>query len=308
MVAAGGETASGGAARSYEVGLVQKLPWIVQIGEDPEISPITSRVAEIKRGVDLGNEVCRLFVAPAVVSGLLDGSGLDDTVSRVLDLAGKNHLLILDLTLELEQRIHEHAELNSDAESYLNVEVGPHPASYSAGLLDESELRHLLQEPIGKVIQGFIAQRGGSRAIANLTYFADRRLEVLAHGLQSSPAQIEAFRRDEGIMPPGALTDAAEDVLSYLVGVAFGRWDFRAAGAPEPELGDLFDPVPIYPPGMLLGGGRPARSTPDGLRVRPTARSVAGRSAGTSMGHRAACESRCCPARRGRGKRCSAMR
>ena len=264
MVAAGGEIASGGAARSYEVGLVQKLPWITQIGDDPEISFVTSRVVGIKRQADLGNEVCRFFVAPAVVSGLLDGSGLDDTVSRILDLAGKNHLLILDLTLHIEQRIHERAELNSDAESYLNNEVGPHPASYSSGPLDESELRRLLQEPIGKVIQGFIAQHGGSRAIATLTYFADRRLEVIAHGLQSSPAQIEAFRRDKGIMPPGVLADAADDVLSYLVGVAFGRWDYRIAAAPEPEVGDLFDPVPIYPPGMLLGGGRPARSTPDG--------------------------------------------
>ena len=46
------------------------------------------------------------------------------------------------------------------------------------------------------------------------------------------------------------------------MGAAAGRWDLRAAGAPEPSLGDLFDPVPIYPPGMLLDGDRPARFTP----------------------------------------------
>ena len=264
MVAAGGEVASGGAARSYEVGLVQNLPWITRIGEDPVIPSLTSRVVDIRRQADLGDEVCRIFVVPAVVSGLRAGSGFDDAVTRAVDLAGEHHLLILGLTLQIEKRIHGLAELDSDAESFLDSEVGPHPASYSFGLLDESRLQSLLQEPMGKVIKGFIAQRGGSRAIANLTYFADRRLEVIAHGLERSPGQIEAFRRREAILPDGTFADAAADVLSYLVGVAVGRWDLRAAGAPEPELGDLFDPVPVHPPGVLLNGGRLARSTPPG--------------------------------------------
>ena len=262
MVAAGGEVDSGGAARSYEVGLVKKLPWITQVGEDPEIAAVASRVVGIRRQADLGNEVCRLFIAPAVLSGLLAGCSLSNAVTRAVDLAGEHHLLILDLTLQLEKRIHELAELDSNAESYLDAELGPHPTSYGTGPVDGSKLRRLLQEPISKVIQGFIAQRGGSRAIANLTYFANRRLEVIAHGLNRSPTQIEAFRREQGIMPPGMLADAAEDVFSYLVGVAFGRWDLRAASAPEPELGGLFDPVPIYPPGMLLERDRPARITP----------------------------------------------
>lgn len=264
MVAAGGEVASGGAARSYEVGLVQKLPWVSQIGEDPEVASLTARVVDIRRQADLGDEVCRVFVAPAAVSGLRAGSRFDDAVTRVFDLAGEHHLQILDLTLQIEQRIHGLAALDSDAESFLDSELGPHPASYGTADVDENKLRRLLQEPMGTIIEGFIEQRGGSRAIANLTYFADRRLEVIAHGLERSPAQIEAFRRQEGVLPTGALSDAAADVLSYLVGAAVGRWDLRAAGAPESELGDLFDPVPIHPLAMLLDGIRPARSTPVG--------------------------------------------
>lgn len=264
FVAAGDTVTSGGAARSYDVGLVQKLPWFEQIDDDEEVSTAVSRVVEIKRQADLGDEVCRLFVAPPVVPSLLAGSRFDDAVTRVVGLSGQRHLRILDLTYQLERRIHRLAALDADAESYLDGEIGPHPASYGELSVDEFGLRRFLQDPIDSVIDELIERRGGSRAIAALTYFADRRLEVIAHGLERSPAQIEAFRRGEGILPDGALSDAAADVLSYLVGVAVGRWDLRAAGAPEPELGDLFDPVPVHPPGMLLDDGRPARSTPAG--------------------------------------------
>ncbi len=264
MVAAGEEVTSGGASRSYEVGLVQKVPWIGPIGGDSEVSSTASRVAEIKREADLGDEVCRLFVAPPVMSSLLAGSRFGDAVTQSLGLSGERHLHILDLTHQLERRIHRLAALDANAELYLDGEIGPHPASYADAPLDDRDLRRVLEDPIDRVIDELIERRGGSRAIANLTYFADRRLEVIAHGFECSPAQIEAFRRQEGILPTGALSDAATDVVSYLVGVAVGRWDLRVAGAPEPELGDPFGPVPVHPPGMLLDEGRPARSTPTG--------------------------------------------
>lgn len=53
-----------------------------------------------------------------------------------------------------------------------------------------------------------------------------------------------------------AAADIAAEVralLSWCVGVAFGRFDVRLATGerPIPELGDPFDPLPIYSPGML---------------------------------------------------------
>ena len=57
----------------------------------------------------------------------------------------------------------------------------------------------------------------------------------------------------------------AGDLLSYLVGCAFGRWDVRIGRDPSlaPPLPDLFDQVPVCPPGMLLGeGGFPVALTP----------------------------------------------
>ena len=256
-----------GADRSYEVGVVQKLPWVRPISDNPEISSAGSQIVDLKRQADLYDEGSRLFITPAAIPYLLDGSTFADAVEQASAAAGERSLVTLALTRQVEQRIHRLAELDAEAETYLDAEVGPHPASYRPGSVDERELRRLLQNPISKIIKEAIKIRGVSRAITNLTFIADRRLEVIAHGLQRPPSQIESFRRKAGILPTDEPTKSAAAVLSYLVGAAVGRWDLRAAGTRESSLGDPFDPVPIHPPGMLMDGDLPARSTPSGYEL-----------------------------------------
>ncbi len=262
MVAAGEEVTSGSAARSYEVGLVKKLPWLDHIGEDPEISEFVRGVADLRRRMDVCDETSRLFVAPAVLPSLRAGIEFGAAVESSMAALGRACLRILDITNIIECRIHELAELDSVAADYIDSEVGRHPAKYRSGSVNEDELARLLRNPMDDVIDEITQERGGARAVANLTYFADRRLEVIAHGLQRPPSQIEAFRRSNRILPHGEPEVSAASVLSYFVGVALGRWDIRAAATTEPELGDLFDPVRVHPPGMLLHDGRPARATP----------------------------------------------
>jgi hypothetical protein len=54
-----------------------------------------------------------------------------------------------------------------------------------------------------------------------------------------------------------------ETLISYVLGAALGRWDVRIALDPAlaPKLPDPFDPLPVCPPGMLVG--------PDGLPAGP---------------------------------------
>ena len=260
-------TRSGSPAKRYSVGSVQRLPWMSGLETDAMFSRLTLEVADLRRGEDVCDETTRLFSAPSVMSGLLAGLGIRDALVGQMNRDGDRYLRILELTAMVEQLLHELAELDDEAKAYLDTEIGPHPTSYPVGPVDERELQRLLQDPIGKIIKGFIEQRGGSRAIANLTFFADRRLEVISHGLERPPSQIESFRRRAGILPSGELAVSAADVLSYLVGASVGRWNLRAAGVRESPLGDLFDPGPIHPPGMLLDGDLPARSTPSGYEL-----------------------------------------
>ena len=266
LVAAGEETTSGSASRSYEVGLVQKLPWISAIGADSEVSSLALKIAELCRLADVGDETCRLFHAPSMFPHLIEGFSVHEAALTEMAASGDRHLRVLKMSYSLERRLHELATLDNDAEAYLDEEVGPHPVAYPEGPVDEDQLGKYLGEPIKRVINELIERRGGSRTIANLTFFADRRLEVIAHGLERPPSQIESFRRNTAILPDGELVRSSSKVVSYLVGAAVGRWDVRTVGA-EPVLGDLFDPVPIYPPGMLLEDGRLARRAPHGYEL-----------------------------------------
>ena len=57
--------------------------------------------------------------------------------------------------------------------------------------------------------------------------------------------------------------ERAVGLFMYAVGVALGRWDVRIALAPSlaPKLPAPFDPLPVCPPGMLVG--------PDGMPAAP---------------------------------------
>lgn len=73
-------------------------------------------------------------------------------------------------------------------------------------------------------------------------------------------AGVEAEEDDLGDIPPWS-----ERLLSYLVGVAFGRWDVRVAldSSAATPLPDPFEPLPANPPGMLVDDQqRPASKAP----------------------------------------------
>jgi len=77
----------------------------------------------------------------------------------------------------------------------------------------------------------------------------------------------EISDEDETELTVELISETAEEravgLFMYAVGVAFGRWDVRIAvdQSLAPKLPDPFDPLPVCPPGMLVG--------PDGLPAEP---------------------------------------
>ncbi|HXF72494.1 MAG TPA: BREX-1 system adenine-specific DNA-methyltransferase PglX [Actinomycetota bacterium] len=258
-------------ARSYEVGLVQKLPWPgPKLTGDAEtlLARQASKLIAIRASFDEGDETARRFISPAVLRH--DGRTLDYRLRCALDAHDDSITRGIALAYEAERILHEVLDLDAEAERYLDQEYGPHPASYPRGSLapeEEQEFARLYQTPIDKVIDEVVKTRGGARTIATKSYFLDRRLEVLAHVFGRHPSVLVEARRRLGLLPPEEPRRSAEDLISYLVGCAFGRFDVRIGRDPSlaPPAPDPFDPVPICSPGMLVGpDGLPAREAPEG--------------------------------------------
>jgi predicted RNA methylase len=268
LVAAGEEVTSGGASRSYEVGLVQKLPWPGALLAASNVAELTTEVVALRGELDLRDETTGSFVSPFLPA---PHQRLADAVGARVVADEDRSLAILERTSSTDEQIAEAVGLDDAGRRYLDDEIGPHPTTYPDAAVDPDRFARLYRGRIEDTIDELIAERGGSRAIANLTYFADRRLEVLSHGLQVSPAALVAERRRQGLLPREEPARTASDLLSYLVGVAFGRWDVRFALAPSspPSPGDPFDARPACSLGMLVrGDGMPVDATPDGYPVR----------------------------------------
>jgi hypothetical protein len=268
MVAAADSTSSGGAAKSYEVGLIQKLPWPIDLLNKNQLAILMKEVVDIRRSGDVTDETTASFVSIGLP---VRNSTLSDVVICRINEEEDRALRILEVTSEVENSIATDIGLDDAGRHYLDKEVGPHPSSYRSELRDQSQFVRQYESRIDVAISELIKERGGSRAIANLTYFANRRIEVLAHGLEVNPVILVSERRRLGLVPPEEPGRTASDILSYLVGLAFGRWDLRMAFDPSSvhALGDPFEPRPACAPGMLVGvDGLPVNSSPPDYPLR----------------------------------------
>jgi hypothetical protein len=110
---------------------------------------------------------------------------------------------------------------------------------------------------------------GSRRLLTKKGFFSDRVLEVLAHSLSVHPSSVVEWLLQDGQLLEFEENALAKDILSFCLGCAFGRWDVRgvtnqADGFSTP---DAFDPVPLCPPGLLVGAdGKPATQTPENYR------------------------------------------
>jgi hypothetical protein len=85
-------------------------------------------------------------------------------------------------------------------------------------------------------------------------------LEVLGASVTDQDSEAEG---DEAV---SAESPYGQRLVSYLLGVAVGRWDVLVgrASTTARRLGDPFDPMSASPPGMLVGGdGLPSRESPE---------------------------------------------
>jgi SAM-dependent methyltransferase len=224
---------------SYEVGALQRMPMVDRALDDHARQDVVDATARVVRGIaEVGkwSETCRQFEEFSPESA--------DGIRRLTTLERRRRIklscVILADLATIDRLYSEALGLDDDALAFLGDQLGPPVWGDRPGL--DNDVNHAAN-PLGP-------------------YLIDRELEGTARS-QNLPLEAAATQL-LGMEPNSELVAArAVDLVSWLVGVAMGRWDAR--GAKSPDAFDLFASVPLCPPGMLVGeDGFPSTVPPTG--------------------------------------------
>ncbi|MCG8407730.1 MAG: BREX-1 system adenine-specific DNA-methyltransferase PglX [Phycisphaerales bacterium] len=249
-VGAGDATSSGTPSRSYEVGLVQRIPvpWLSS-EKKRRLADAIEEVVRQLRICDAHHETRHLF---------LSGVGYGPVATSLSEIAYDKAIQwlaitrrVLELTHEVEKIAKEVYELSDDAYYATADLVGRHPLDYPDHRYNYGALERDLRTPLDDVIRQYVARERGHRAITVKSYIVDRRIEVLAHIHRVSAKVViecEGERLRSARVP---LKAWARRLVSYAVGCAFGRWHTSSLTELESgESNDVLGPLPKRSPGM----------------------------------------------------------
>ena len=245
---------SGSAARHYNVRMVGRLP-VPNLGTEirqrivETLSTITVSQAEAL----LCDETSRLFVAPFELpfpsirgyAAVLQ----HESEARILQTL-ENHWIV-------ERVFYKEMKISGSAEDDLATTVGIHPWSLDPAEphCSENDLCDALQMPIERLVDLVGRTSGYARQTTKRSYFADRRIELLALWAGCHPKKVVEVRRNRGLLDPSIAGRLAKDTISWAMGCAVGRWDIRRAAIQYPVLNayELCKCVPRLSDGMLEG-------------------------------------------------------
>jgi len=268
VTAAGGDEDSSDVSRSYEVGAIRGLPDPVTNAIGAALEGASKLASELLAAFDEFDESARRFVAPSALH--VQGSTIRERAAK----AYRDHL---DMSLAV---IDAHDEIDRTLSTALDPEGQSAPALYDADGPLVTDLPFngagagdslILGKSVREIVELTTERLGIARWIGVQHQVVDRRLE-LAATIQNVHPRSLVDRLPAGAVPDGEPNSSAHDLLSYLVGAAFGRWDIRIGVNPElaPRRPDPLDPVPLCPPGMLIGtDGFPATTAPENYPLQP---------------------------------------
>jgi hypothetical protein len=272
-MSAGADEDQSDLSRSYEVGRIRSLP--DPISGRAELAEALARnaclAASTLADADEGDETKRRFVAPAIVC--VEGVTITARVAAAYRRHLETAIAVITSHDDIDRALSRALDPAGDAAPALYDADGPLVTDLLSGTPVDTELP---TRPTREVVKLATDRLGVARWIGLQHQVIDRRLE-LAAALEGIHPRALVDELPAYALPDGEPGASAHDLLSYLVGAAFGRWDIRigaepTTASPRPE---PLAPVPLCPPGMLVGsdgypaaiapGGYPLRLPPDGL-------------------------------------------
>ena len=215
---------SGSAARHYSKSLISNLR-IPEFGALRMHVEAVKRIAQLIGASDLFEEVTSRFVCPWHPSSL---SNSVRVMGRDLyDWKEQKSLNALETHATLEEVI-ESIYWGEDR-SVLDDEVRTRLAQLPMAEPDDDLLRQAYTTSMDGLVDLCVDVVGAHRSISKKTFVCDRRLELTSVLCQTQPTMIAKHRKMAELYPPKTDSEFAKRLVSYCVGVVFGRWELSAA-------------------------------------------------------------------------------
>jgi len=232
--------AAAAAARSYEVGVIQRtpIPLLADHATRTTLATLAREAHDLQRERDRADETTHAFCLPGLAR------------HRERSLREATRILYTE-EQATQARL---SAIQSDIDDLVFDLYGLSAAD-----------RELIRREMGESAN----QRISESANQQISKSANEQPEDTEHGLrntQHATRPADDVTEDEVPSPPEDLSARVQNLLMWCVGVAFGRWDVHKALDPAllPPLGGPFDPLPRCAPGALVGSnGLPAfKDTP----------------------------------------------
>jgi hypothetical protein len=251
----GDSVSSGSAARHYTSGLLAKMPF----PDVAKLSAVPSRnvqqLLEMRLRDLMASPTSSFYCAQH--ARIFDLGSLQSYASEHLVAFEDRFLQAMSLSWEIDLAVTRSYGADESSLDVVASLVGRHPYSYAhsdGDGIDQARFSELFGLSDDDLVDAAAEHLGFPRYIVVQSYVWDRRYELLCHYFGISPQDVVRYRRELGLLPPGLLQVLAEETVSYLFGVAFGRW---VSSCQEPVNGValLEHGIPAKPP-ALIGNDR----------------------------------------------------
>lgn len=238
---------------SYEVGIVQRMPAYPESSIDP-LAAAAEEIVSLQAAKAAADEVDLRFERPSALP-VAGAASIEQAARQALRDRANRNVRVQESVANAEVALHRELGLSGAELAFLDGEIGTLPGFYEKS--DAPPPEDFTDEFHAALVAGQTRPSGVGMSV-------EAWFDVLCLRYRTHPATVLSWLdrcAGEVELPLG---QEAAAVLSYLVGLAFGRWDVQLA-APR-GAGSGRDPMaglPACSPAMLAGAnGLPATRAP----------------------------------------------
>jgi len=253
FVANGDSTQSEGAARSYISGLIKRLPF-PQANQNLKniVSEITMKIVKIKRQIYFMDETGQLFIHPFIFCQNFKEKTISEINCDIQLKFLQQDATVLELSYQLNKEAEKLYGLTSNDINFLDATLGKHPQEYIDHVVPDDSLIIFAKTDDEMLKQ--IRENGiTGRIFVNQSYHSSRKIEVISHLSQCKGTGVIKQLISKKIKSKFEEKSFAISVISYLFGIAVGRWNIDSLNIIDINIDENpFDSLPQTSPGLQI--------------------------------------------------------